>query len=143
MAKKVYELKGMNGYRLITQYMGVPVDCEFKGGNTLHGIGGRLVTSNEFVQDALEADARFNSLYILKETYEDEADRKKAKTNVKKSTNKTEDTGSKDKSKVVKTVKTFNDASDYFANEGEVCESADDIEVLCAKYGVAFPNLSL
>lgn len=144
MARKVYELKGMNGYRLITTFMGVNVDAEFKGGNTLHGIGGRLVTSNPFVQDALEADNRFGSLYVLKETYADEPDNKKTKSAAKNSTNsKAKEPAAEGKAKAVKSVKTFNDACDYFANEGEVCDTAEDVESLCAKYGVTFPNLSL
>lgn len=153
--KKVYELKNMNGYHLVTTYMGVRVEAEFKGGNFFAGKGGRVVTSNPFVQDALENDARFGKMYILKEKYEDDSDKAtkvkgdtksggkgKVKSGIKgkaKITDETKDT----QVEVVDTVKTFNDACDYFADKGEVCESTEDIEACCEKYCVEFPNLNI
>lgn len=153
--KKVYELKNMNGYHLVTTYMGVRVEAEFKGGNFFAGKGGRVVTSNPFVQDALENDARFGKMYVLKEKYEDESDKvEKVKDDPKIGSKSKVKIGSKSKTKVadgientqvetVESVKTFNDACDYFADKGEVCESAEDIEECCKKFGVEFPNLNI
>lgn len=145
--KKIYELVNMDACRITTVYCGITVNAEFRNGNHMNGRKAALITSNPFVQDALEKDPRFGKTFKLAAVYEikdaePEMDRKPVKGS--KGGKKTAET--KDFTKEVEdveTVKTVNDAIEYFLSKGETIGSIDQIEALKEKYRVNFPNLKM
>ena len=76
MTTKIYELIGMDACLMKTVYCGVKVNMEFKSGNHLNGKHAVLITKNPFVQDAIENDERFGSVFKLAATY-NQSDAKK------------------------------------------------------------------
>ncbi len=75
MKTKLYELRKMTTARLETVYKGVTITLNFRAGFGTNGVKvGQLITSNEFVQDAIESDPRYESMFSLKRTYEDKED---------------------------------------------------------------------
>lgn len=128
--RKVYEIKGRDFCRVKFSHCGVPVNVDFTGGTILNGKNAQYITDNQFVQDAIESDARFGSLIICTAKFED----KPAVT---------EETVSAPTRnlKQVKSVKNMNDAVDWFAVKGEGFSNKEELDDLCEKYGVCFPNL--
>lgn len=128
--RKVYEIKGRDFCRVKFSNCGVPVNVDFTRGSVLNGKNAQYITDNQFVQDAIESDARFGSLIICTAKFED-------KPVV------TEETISAPTRnlKQVKSVKNMNDAVDWFAVKGEAFRSKEELDDLCEKYGVCFPNL--
>ena len=65
-------------------YCGQTIMATFKGGDQRR-TRARLTTDSLFIQDALEHDPRFNTLYVLKQSYSDTtrriADRKSTRLN--------------------------------------------------------------
>lgn len=109
-------------------YLGQEVIANFRGGNRLT-TRAKLTTASTFVQDALEHDPRYGTLFTLVQKYEDTPeDLAKAK---------------KEESapKRVTKVKTVNDALLYFTNLGANVTEASDLSGLMEKYNVEFPNL--
>lgn len=70
MTTKIYKLVGMDACLMKTVYCGVTVNMEFKSGNHMNGKHAVLITKNPFVQDAIEHDARFGSVFKLAAIYE-------------------------------------------------------------------------
>lgn len=144
---KVYEVLRMNNARLFTSFMGVKLELNFKNGNLLRGINGNLVTSDRFVQDAIENDPRFGVTIRLKSSYPESEEEKTSIAEEKsgKHSSKTSEAQkeriSKNAVKSVDTVKSMNDVIDYFTSLGETVESEEQIEELKEKYKVKFPNL--
>lgn len=144
---KVYEVLRMNNARLFTSFMGVKLELNFKNGNLLRGINGNLVTSDRFVQDAIENDHRFGVTIRLKSSYPESEEEKTSIAEEKsgKHSSKTsaaqKERISKNAVKSVDTVKSMNDVIDYFTSLGETVESEEQIEELKEKYKVKFPNL--
>lgn len=124
---KVYELTRFDGLQIKLNWCGQNLTVEFKGGNRRQRA--HLVTSNLFVQDALENDQRFGSLYVLKQKYEDTPEAKE-KAEVEK----------KKKRQVTK-VKTTNDALRWLAEAGYNPTGEGDLSDLMEKANVEFPNL--
>lgn len=144
---KVYEVLRMNNARLFTSFMGVKLELNFKNGNLLRGINGNLVTSDRFVQDAIENDPRFGVTIRLKSSYP-ESEEEKASIAEEKSGKHSSNTSAAQKERITKnavksvdTVKSMNDVIDYFTSLGETVESEEQIEELKEKYKVKFPNL--
>lgn len=144
---KVYEVLRMNNARLFTSFMGVKLELNFKNGNLLRGINGNLVTSDRFVQDAIENDPRFGVTIRLKSSYP-ESEEEKASIAEEKSGKHSSKTSAAQKERIAKnavksvdTVKSMNDVIDYFTSLGETVESEEQIEELKEKYKVKFPNL--
>lgn len=124
--RKIYTLENMTAGRYSTTFCGVKVNFEFKGGNPGAGLKARLETDNQFAQDAIEHDPRFGSDFKLWRTYGEEEKKEAAPAKAPK--------------KVAK-VKTVNDAITYFTELGETLTGDEDINALCEKHNVTFPNL--
>lgn len=144
---KVYEALRMNAARLFTTFMGVKIELNFKNGNLLRGVNANLVTSDRFVQDAIEHDNRFGVTIRLKSSYAETQEDKETLAEGKAGNKSTKLSASqkeriaKNAVKAVDTVKTMNDVIDYFTSLGETVESEEQIEELKEKYKVKFPNL--
>lgn len=157
MERKVYEIKGMDKCSLSTTYLGVKVNLEFKGGDIMSKKNGTLVTSNPFVQAAIESMPSFGKKIVLRDSYiarstgnpvvsAGDDSRKPRLARVKpnaaelrkaKKTNDVVDDGST----IVEEVKNINDAVSYFMEKGEAVESKEQLEELMQKYNVVFPNM--
>ena len=144
---KVYEVLRMNNARLFTSFMGVKLELNFNNGNLLRGINGNLVTSDRFVQDAIENDPRFNVTIRLKSSYPESEEEQASIAEAKAGKNSSRTSASqkeriaKNAVKAVDSVKSMNDVIDYFTSLGETVESEEQIEELKEKYKVKFPNL--
>lgn len=133
--RKIYILdNGMTAGKMSTTYCGVKVNMEFGGGNPAAGIKAKLETENLFVQDAIEHDACFGRDIKLWKAF---GEAKKAGNESAKDA--AEEV--KPKTKKVAKVKNVNDAIAYFTELGETVETDADIERLCSKHNVEFPNL--
>lgn len=126
--KKVYEIKGKDSCRVKVVYCGASVVVDFTNGAVIHGRNARYITDNKFVQDAIESDPRFGSLIICAEVYGAPEVKAKESAPIRNV-------------KAVKSVKNTNDAIDWFASKGEVFTNKEELDALCEKYGVEFPNL--
>ncbi len=126
---KIYELSRFDAMTIRVPYLGQVVMATFKGGDQRRNRA-RLVTDNLFVQDALERDPRFGSLYILKQSYSEN----------------TRDVGArianeKSKPRKIVKVKSVNDALLYFTQLGANVTGEGDLKTLMEQYNVEFPNL--
>lgn len=149
--KKIYELVNMDACRITIVYCGVTIHAEFRNGNFMNRRKASLITTNPFVQDALEKDPRFGKSYKLAATYE--IDDKPSKPEIEskpargsKGGKKAPEQKTENKEKEmqdVESVKTMNDVIDYFVSKGEVIGNPDQIDALKEKYHVNFPNLKL
>lgn len=128
--KKIYEIKGKDTARVKFIYCGVPVSVDFVGGNVLNGKNAHYITDSKFVQDAIENDGRFGSFIVCTAKYDDEP---KVEAKAESATARP--------TKAVKTVKNMNDAVDWFAAKGEGFATKEELDDLCEKYGVSFPNM--
>lgn len=140
----------MDACLMKTVYCGVKVNMEFKSGNHLNGKHAVLITKNPFVQDAIENDERFGSVFRLAATYnqsdaknvdavvqEPKSSREARKMKIaKERAEKEAANGYKDISK----VKNMNDAIEYFTSLGEVVENEEQIKEMADKHRVKFPN---
>lgn len=103
--------------------------ASFKGGDQRRNRA-RLVTDSLFVQDALEHDPRFGSLYILKKSYSDSTKDVEARI-----------ANEKTKTRKITKVKSVNDALLYFTQLGANVTGEGDLKTLMEQYNVEFPNL--
>lgn len=152
-----------------TTYMGVSITLKFNAGFGINGTKvGQLITSNQFVQDAIENDPRFGSMFTLSRVYDNQteepvdeyelkqvtATKKKTKTNAqifaenqaklaKKKSQEAKDTAKGKEPEKIDTVTSLNDAVSFFAEKGDLLKSADQLKELCDKHAVVFPNLKL
>lgn len=71
MATKIYKLTSLQAAKINLKFLGTTINgVNFTPGHGGHNFGnGEFVTSDPFIQDALEADERFGTLYTLKKTY--------------------------------------------------------------------------
>ena len=127
----------MTAGKISTTYCGVKVNMEFSGGNPAAGIKAKLETDSLFVQDAIEHDACYGRDIKLWKAFGEAKPKTEAKAEVKDA----EAEDAKLKAKKVAKVKNVNDAIAYFTELGETVETDADIETLCAKHNVEFPNL--
>lgn len=110
-------------------YCGQVIMASFKGGDQRRNRA-RLVTDSLFVQDALEHDPRFGSLYILKKCYSDSTKDVEARI-----------ANEKTKTRKITKVKSVNDALLYFTQLGANVTGEGDLKTLMEQYNVEFPNL--
>lgn len=110
-------------------YCGQAIMASFKGGDQRRNRA-RLVTDSLFVQDALEHDPRFGSLYILKKSYSDSTKDVEARI-----------ANEKTKTRKITKVKSVNDALLYFTQLGANVTGEGDLKTLMEQYNVEFPNL--
>lgn len=126
---KIYELSRFDAMTLRISYCGQVIMASFKGGDQRRNRA-RLVTDSLFVQDALEHDPRFGSLYILKKSYSDSTKDVEARIANEKS-----------KTRKITKVKSVNDALLYFTQLGANVTGEGDLKTLMEQYNVEFPNL--
>lgn len=136
MAKiKTYELTGFNACKTSTTYMGVKVNLNFEGGNTLQGKSARIVTDNPFAQDAIENDTRFKfgTIRLVSVVDNDVNEDKEQKVN--KSA----------EALIIEDVTNINELDAWFAEKGVTLASSKKsyINELCKEHNVQFPNLKL
>ena len=126
---KIYELSRFDAMTLRISYCGQVIRASFKGGDQRRNRA-RLVTDSLFVQDALEHDPRFGSLYILKKSYSDSTKDVEARI-----------ANEKTKTRKITKVKSVNDALLYFTQLGANVTGEGDLKTLMEQYNVEFPNL--
>ena len=126
---KIYELPRFDAMTLRISYCGQVIMASFKGGDQRRNRA-RLVTDSLFVQDALEHDPRFGSLYILKKSYSDSTKDVEARI-----------ANEKTKTRKITKVKSVNDALLYFTQLGANVTGEGDLKTLMEQYNVEFPNL--
>lgn len=126
---KIYELSRFDAMTLRISYCGQVIMASFKGGDQRRNRA-RLVTDSLFVQDALEHDPRFGSLYILKKSYSDSTKDVEARI-----------ANEKTKTRKITKVKSVNDALLYFTQLGANVTGDGDLKTLMEQYNVEFPNL--
>lgn len=144
----------MDSCSMSTTYRGVKVNLSFRGGNSASGINGKMITSDPFVQDAIEAMPAFGKKIICTHAYtparqavpvveEKKKPRIVAAKGVADRVSKVrKDTSGIVDSVVIEEVKNINDAASYFMEKGVTVESKEQLEELMQKYNVVFPNLS-
>ena len=103
-------------------YLGQTVMANFKGGDRIRSRA-KLVTSDRFIQDALEHDPRYGVLFTCVKKYEDTP-------------------AQVAKARKITKVKTINDALLYFTQLGASVTGENDLKDLMEQYNVEFPNLS-
>ena len=126
---KIYELSRFDAMTLRISYCGQVIMASFKGGDQRRNRA-RLLTDSLFVQDALEHDPRFGSLYILKKSYSDSTKDVEARI-----------ANEKTKTRKITKVKSVNDALLYFTQLGANVTGEGDLKTLMEQYNVEFPNL--
>lgn len=126
---KIYEISRFDAMTLRISYCGQVIMASFKGGDQRRNRA-RLVTDSLFVQDALEHDPRFGSLYILKKSYSDSTKDVEARI-----------ANEKTKTRKITKVKSVNDALLYFTQLGANVTGEGDLKTLMEQYNVEFPNL--
>ena len=126
---KIYELSRFDAMTLRISYCGQVIMASFKVGDQRRNRA-RLVTDSLFVQDALEHDPRFGSLYILKKSYSDSTKDVEARI-----------ANEKTKTRKITKVKSVNDALLYFTQLGANVTGEGDLKTLMEQYNVEFPNL--
>lgn len=126
---KIYELSRFDAMTLRISYCGQVIMASFKGGDQRRNRA-RLVTDSLFVQDALEHDPRFGSLYIMKKSYSDSTKDVEARI-----------ANEKTKTRKITKVKSVNDALLYFTQLGANVTGEGDLKTLMEQYNVEFPNL--
>lgn len=143
----------MDSCSMSTTYKGVKVNLSFRGGNSASGINGKMITSDPFVQDAIEAMPAFGKKIICTHAYTPARqavpvleEKKKPRlvaakgaadrlSKVKKAATERVDCV------VVEEVKNINDAASYFMEKGVTVESKEQLDELMQKYNVVFPNM--
>ena len=142
----------MDSCSMSTIYKGVKVNLSFRGGNSASGINGKMITSDPFVQDAIEAMPAFGKKIICTHAYtparqavpvlEEKKPRLVAAKGVADRVSKVGKVASGIvDSVVIEEVKNINDAASYFMEKGEAVESKEQLEELMQKYNVVFPNM--
>lgn len=144
----------MDSCSMSTTYRGVKVNLSFRGGNSASGINGKMITSDPFVQDAIEAMPAFGKKVICTHAYTP-ARQAVPMVEEKKKPRLVAPRGASDrvsKTKkivadrvidtiVVEDIKNVNDAAAYFMEKGITVESKEQLKELMQKHDVEFPNL--
>ena len=144
----------MDSCSMSTTYRGVKVNLSFRGGNSASGINGKMITSDPFVQDAIEAMPAFGRKIICTHAYtparqsvpvveEKKRPRLVAAKGASDRVSKTKKIAA-DRvidTIVVEDVKNLNDAAAYFEEKGVFVESKEQLAEQMEKFNVSFPNL--
>ena len=137
-----------------TTYRGVKVNLSFRGGNSASGINGKMITSDPFVQDAIEAMPAFGKKIICTYAYTParqsvpvvEESKRPRLVAAKGASDRVSKTKKVAVDRVIDTivvedVKNLNDAVAYFEGKGVLVGSKEQLSELMEKYNVEFPNL--
>lgn len=125
---KVYEMARFDAMTIRLNYCGQTILANFKGGVNAK-VRARLTTSDRFVQDALEADPRYGTLYRMLRSYKDVPCYNVRNVEVD------------NKPKKITKVKDINGALRFFTEMGASVTGESDLKALMEKYNVEFPNL--
>lgn len=143
MEKKYTYIRG-DYQRLLIPAGKATITVEFKGGNSFKGVLPSLSTSSALVQQAIEGHHRFGKEIRLVsiDGLDPKEWEKRNSVGTKSADSESQNAGKKKPGKKqVKSVKSFNDAVDYFANLGASMESEEELGALCDEFKVEFPNL--
>lgn len=157
--KKTYIYNRGDYQRIVLRTAKTVMVCEFKGGNVSKKVKPEYSTKDPLIQYSIEHSPRFGKDIMLKSIdgkapdvwlrqqkaaaatvapVTAEAPAKPSKPSKKKGA---KEEPAKPRGVVVEDVRTMNDAIDYFANLGKTFGNEDELNALCADYGVNFPNL--
>ena len=125
---KVYEMARYDAMTIRLNYQGQTIIAHFKGGNRIT-TRAKLTTPNIFIQDALEHDPRYGTLFKLVQKYNDTPEAAEKAVQAQAAP------------KRIPKVKTVNDALLYFTRLGANVTVESDLEDLMAQHNVEFPNL--
>ena len=125
---KVYEMTRFDAMTIRLNYCGQTIMASFKGGVNAK-VRARLTTTDRFLQDALEADPRFGTLYRMLRSYEDTPSKHVYANKVDGAPKK------------ITKVKSVNDALRFFTEMGASVTGDSDLKTLMEKFNVEFPNL--
>lgn len=144
----------MDSCSMSTTYRGVKVNLSFRGGNSASGINGKMITSDPFVQDAIEAMPAFGKKIICTYAYTParqsvpvvEESKRPRLVAAKGASDRVSKTKKVAVDRVIDTivvedVKNLNDAVAYFEGKGVLVGSKEQLSELMEKYNVEFPNL--
>lgn len=139
MSTKVYQLKSRERALFHSRFYGVEIDIDFMHASSDENKG-QFVTADRFIQDAVEADPRFNVEFELVQTVEEP---KEEAENAPEQVSQSKAKPKKEKKVVVKDVTTVNDAYDYFLSKGLVLNTLDELRSKISEYNIEFPNLNV
>ena len=127
--RKVYKTN-YNSLSLQLEYRGMQVKIEFSHGMVSHNIPARLATSDPLLQDIIESDKRFGSLYVLESAQRTQDDVDEEKIESPKSTKEE-----------IKKVKNITDAIDFLSKKGVICTTLEEVNATAKELNISFPNM--
>lgn len=133
--KKIYTTK-YSKLKFTLERGGLKAEIEFKNGRMADNVPARFITSDKFLQYALEKDPRFGTMYRLERTIAEPSDEKKeaAPAETKPAEKKAKDVT------VVETVTDLADAIDHFSTLGKVLTTEKQVRAAMKSMNIEFPN---
>lgn len=136
--RKIYRLRSMDACKLQTSYCGVKITLEFKDTMVKSKKEATLSTSNPFIQDAIEHDARFGKVFLLMATYDDTPKKEEPKEEEERPARRMRDTRRRKTQEEIEATKkmSVNEAISYIESKGDKVESEDKLAELAEKHGI-------
>ena len=131
--KKIYTTK-YSKLKFTLELGGLKAEIEFKNGRMADNVPARFITSDKFLQYALEKDPRFGRMYRLERSIPEPGDEKKEEVKEAPKEKKAKDVT------VVETVNDLADAIDYFSTVGKVLTTEKQVKAAMKSMNVEFPN---
>lgn len=133
--KKIYTTK-YSKLKFTLERGGLKAEIEFKNGRMADNVPARFITSDKFLQYALEKDPRFGTMYRLERSIPEPTDERKEeipdeKKHVEKKPKEVT---------IVETVTDLADAIDYFSTLGKVLTTERQVRSTMKAMNVEFPN---
>lgn len=131
--KKIYTTK-YSKLKFTLERGGLKAEIEFKNGRMADNVPARFITSDKFLQYALEKDPRFGRMYRLERSIPEPGDEKKEEVKESPKEKKAKDVT------VVETVNDLADAIDYFSTVGKVLTTEKQVKAAMKSMNIEFPN---
>ena len=131
--KKIYTTK-YSKLKFTLELGGLKAEIEFKNGRMADNVPARFITSDKFLQYALEKDPRFGRMYRLERSIPEPGDEKKEEVKEAPKEKKAKDVT------VVETVNDLADAIDYFSTVGKVLTTEKQVKAAMKSMNIEFPN---
>ena len=131
--KKIYTTK-YSKLKFTLERGGLKAEIEFKNGRMADNVPARFITSDKFLQYALEKDPRFGRMYRLERSIPEPGDEKKEEVKEAPKEKKAKDVT------VAETVNDLADAIDYFSTVGKVLTTEKQVKAAMKSMNVEFPN---
>lgn len=133
--KKIYTTK-YSKLKFTLERGGLKAEIEFKNGRMADNVPARFITSDKFLQYALEKDPRFGTMYRLERTIAEPGDELKVETPAesKPAAKKVKE------ATVVETVTDLADAIDHFSTLGKVLTTEKQVRAAMKSMNIEFPN---